>query len=146
MPCGIEAIMAACAEAFGVETCECIHHSDGGCPLPLPDALEPAGNNTEAPIGSATNGTLTTQEHIIISSEGRSEEVNGASNTDGEHSLDGPGFEISAGAASLVTPGDQLLASELGPDGRLLQEGGQAITTDMEIKFTTDVEVRIGIV
>ncbi len=139
MPCGVEAIIAACNKAFGVETCECIQHSDGGCPVALPDALETAGNNT-AQIGSATDGTQTTQEDI--SSGGRSEEENGASNPETEDP-DGPGVEIAEGSASLVTQGDQLLASELGPDGRLLQEGGRAITTDMEIKFTTDVEVRI---
>lgn len=139
MPCGIEAIIAACNKAFGVEACECIQHSDGGCPVSLPDVLETAGNSTEAATGTIANDAPTSQQDISPRNE--TEQASGALILETESGGDGPVVETSGEAASITTPGEQLLASELGSDGRLLQERGQAITTDLEIKFTTDVEV-----
>lgn len=40
-------------------------------------------------------------------------------------------------------PEEELTVAELGADGRVLQETGQGITTDIEMIFTTDVEVWI---
>lgn len=138
-PCGIEAIMAACNEAFGVETCECIQHSDGGCPVPE-DMVEPIGNGpaTDAPSDAPSDAPT---------SSGQTE---GGSATDVEAGAisDGGGVEISSETAPPPASPDAieleegLVAAELGADGRLLQESRQAITTDLEITFITDVEVR----
>ncbi|CAM9708395.1 unnamed protein product, partial [Ectocarpus sp. 8 AP-2014] len=68
-PCGIEAIIAACNEAFGVSTCECINHSDGGCPVPLSDT-------------AATNTTIDEQE--IEGSDQAGQEQEGARTEDAE--------------------------------------------------------------
>ena len=59
-----------------------------------------------------------------------------------EDAEDMHGETSNMGDVSLRTPPPELAAAEVGADGRLLQATGQAITTDMEIKFVTDVEVR----
>ena len=125
-PCGIEAIIAACNEAFGVETCECIQHSDGGCPVPV----QTAGNSTETGTNAAAADALSSSEQL--------EEDSGAGNGVEESSGSVP---PSASLDSRVLE-EEVVAAELGVDGRLLQENIQAITTDLEIKFVTDVEVR----
>ncbi|CAM9245227.1 unnamed protein product [Ectocarpus sp. 13 AM-2016] len=121
-PCGIEAIIAACNEAFGVSTCECINHSDGGCPVPLPDT-------------AASNATIDEQE--IEGSDQVGQEQEGARIEDAE---DMHGEASNVGDVALGTPPPELATTEVGADGRLLQATGQAITTDMEMKFVTDVE------
>lgn len=118
-PCGIEAIIAACNEAFGVSTCECINHSDGGCPVPLPDTAA-----DEQETGASDQAA---QEQEDVRTEG----------AEGVH-----GETSNVGDESLRTPPPEIAAAEVGADGRLVQATGQAITTDMEIKFVTDVEVR----
>lgn len=131
-PCGIEAIVAACNEAFGVETCECIQHSDGGCPVP--DIVETAGNGTETAVDTTAADFST----------------DGESGTDVEAGAigDGDGIEKLSQTASPSTSPDAtqleegVVVAEVGAGGRLLQENGQTITTDLEITFVTDVEVR----
>lgn len=122
-----------------METCECIQHSDGGCPLSAPDILETAGNGTETAVDAAATDSP--------SSWGQTE---GESGTDvgGGAISDGGGLEVTSGTVRPLASSDAtkveegLVTAELGADGRLLQENRQAITTDLEIKFVTDVEVR----
>lgn len=106
--CGIDAIIAACREAFNVTACECIEHSDGGCPVTI---LEAVANGTE------TAGTTT-------------------------NSADGSSTAVSSSSSGSSSSEVELTVAEVGADGRLLQESGQAITTDLEVYFTTDSEVR----
>lgn len=136
-PCGIEAIIAACNEAFGVATCECIQHSDGGCPAPIPE--ETAGTSTATSTDISATDTPSYWEQIEGES-GTEVEVGATS--------DGGDVEVSSetvspsGTPDVTELEEGLVAAELGVDGRLLQENGQAITTDLEITFITDVEVR----
>lgn len=142
-PCGIEAIIAACNEAFGVETCECVQHSDGGCPVPVPDIVETAGNGTETGIDTTASDAPTDAP----SSWEQTERESGTAVEAGTINDSGD-VEVSSGTAPpSASPEsnereEELVAAELGADGRLLQENRQAITTDLEIKFITDVEVR----
>lgn len=137
-PCGIHAIIAACQEAFGVATCECIQHSDGGCPAPVDDILGTTGNSTETTIDTAATDAPSSGEQNT-----------GDIGTDVEEGpvSDGGGVAVSSGtipslaSINVAELEEGLVAAELGADGRLLQENRQTITTDMEIKFITDVEV-----
>lgn len=161
-PCGIEAIIAACNEAFGVETCKCIQHSDGGCPLPAPDIVEAAGNAAEAmidttataapsdaPSDTPSDAPSDTPSEAPSDAPSLSEETDGESGM-GVHAIASSlgGVEISSGTVppsaspGATEPEEELVAAELGADGRRLQDNRQAITTDLEIKFITDVEVR----
>lgn len=119
-----------------METCECIQHSDGGCPI---DIVATAGNGTEAGIDTTTDSQEESGTGVEAGDLGDSGGVEVSSGTVTSSASPGAtGFEGEIVAA------EKLVAAELGADGRLLQENRQAITTDLEIKFITDVEVRIG--
>lgn len=54
-PCGWEAIVAACNDAFGVTTCKCVTHSDGGCESRL------GLNETDEELMASSEGTTDTE-------------------------------------------------------------------------------------
>lgn len=150
-PCGIEAIIAACNEAFEVTTCRCVQHSDGGCPVSLDDVPAAAGSSTE----TAVTGTTSMSQSLGIVDRTTAEQEDEQTST--QDSSEAPNYEeidsTSSGDSFSATPPvslqtveprpeEELATAEVGADGRVLQEVGQGITTDLEMTFTTDVEVR----
>lgn len=106
--------------------------------MPVPGVLETVGNGTEPTTDTSSNsldkddGEIdnTDVEVGAVSDSGGDEEASATEQPLGSPDVDESSLE------------DGLIAAELGADGRLLQENGQAITTDLEIVFITDVEVR----
>lgn len=116
-PCGIEAIVTACKKAFGVTRCRCLEHSDGGCRTPV--ATQEAGEGNPIPGGDEGQREAETDLDEVGGSEAYVSDV----------------------SSGTLTESSAEFATEVGPDGRTLQETGQSITTRLEIKLTTDVEV-----
>lgn len=109
-------------------TCECIEHSDGGCPVTITDIVEIVVNGTE----TANTTTTDTGEESGTSVSGPQQ----------ENSSDDGGAVVGEASSGTTSSEVELTVAEVGADGRLLQESGEAITTDLEIYFVTDVEVR----
>lgn len=101
----MEAIVFACNQAFGVSTCQCVQHSDGGC--------DPS---------SVTEGAIGESQEKPVEEEA--------------------GTDVGSSEPPLhrAMLSDEYI-SEVDVDGKQ-ETMRETITTDLEIKFITDVEVR----
>lgn len=111
----MEAIVAACNQAFGVTTCQCVQHSDGSCDPSL--AVEEAIEYSLEPL------------HELAQDGTRSDDASGSDDR-----------SAAVQPKPSAAPSRELIA-EVEVDGRKLEEVGQQITTELEIRFTTNVEV-----
>lgn len=125
-PCGVDAIVAACNKAFGVTTCRCAQHSDGGCGPSSP-------SSSAHPENTAADG-LDNVAVDEVENAGTILEADGESNP-----------RSSAGSSSRLhatsSPSSTELTTGVGVDGRAFEETEQSVTTELEISFITDVEV-----
>lgn len=123
-PCGLGAIVAACNEAFGVESCECVSHSEGGCEIADLNHNETAADST---FSATATSSPTAVETTDFNREG------GASTATallGGNS----GLVAAAGSASAYIVVDS--------QGRMLEGTiNDDVTTTLDIFFVTDIYV-----
>ncbi|CAM9948915.1 unnamed protein product, partial [Laminaria digitata] len=127
-PCGVDAIIAACNQAFSVTTCRCIQHSDGGC------------RSSSSSSSSSSVPETTAKERLGIAVNEVEEKAGATLEEDSEDIT--PGSEGGSSGSHTGSPSSSSAetSAEVGVGGRTLEEAEQAVTTELEISFVTDVE------
>ena len=163
--CGVDAIVAACKQAFGVTACQCVQHSDGGCdgssssssssssgiiPKTTHDGVDIAVDEVdkaEAILEAARESNLRS------SAAGDAAVVEEAQTTSGEAASQGGSYSRSSEegdssglhATASSSAGLSTTGVGVGVDGGTFGETEQeVVTTELEIRFTTDAEVSGG--
>lgn len=120
--CGVDAIVAACNKAFGVDTCRCVQHSgDGGC-----GPSSSSSSSSASPEAAAGDG-------LDIEVADEVEQAGAILEADGENDPRSP-----AGSSRLLTTTSSPSSAEL---TTTFVETEQSVITELEISFTTDEEV-----